>query len=328
MKDFILILVMLQSITSIKAQDKIQIYYNKDWKISVPSNYSFRRDANFDFVELVFNGEYKDYDKENRLIGDGVYIKGEKTGIHNTYFSDGKLKSSIEYIGNEFKIKELNSENEVLIKDGTGKFSIPFTARKKEGILKGEFKNYKKTGKWAYFDSEGKKTHEEIFKDDAFKYGTYFTPMGAIPALNKSEIFIMSIESIESFNINKTELTNLFKFFSTQTNCLRDSLSFGVRYPGGMKNLLTEIGRTIRYPAEARRNNIGGRVIVTITIDKEGQVKKYDITKSADRSLDIEALRVLQEFEDKWFPSVLKGQPFESTISIPVNFNGVVIKAR
>jgi TonB family protein len=321
MKGLILILTLLQSITYLRAQDKIQVYYDKDWKISLPNEFSSKREADFDFIELVFNGKYKDYDKENHLIGDGAYNKGEKTGIHNTYFSDGRLKSSIEYVGEEFTIKELNSENETLIKNGTGKFSIPFTIYKKEGVLKGEFKNYKKTGKWTYFDSLGIKTHEEIYKDDTFQKGTYFSPRGETALIKKREVFIKPNEFIESFDVNKMELTNLFGFFSTQTNSLRDSLSLGVRYPGGIKNLLKEINRMVRYPVEAFRSGIRGRVIVTITVDKKGLVKKYDITKSIDKSLDAESIRVLQLFEDKWFPSVLKGEPYESTISIPITFN-------
>lgn len=321
MKKYILIFALLRPVTCLIAQDKIQVYYDTEWMISLPNDHSYRRDANFDFIELVFDGGYKDYDKENHLIGEGSFNKGVKTGIHNTYFGDGKLKSSIQYVGEDFTIRELNSENETLIKDGTGKFSIPFTIYKKEGILKGEFKNYKKTGKWTYFDSEGKKSHEEIYKDDAFQKGTYFSPRGETALLKKREIFIKPNEFIESFDINKRELTNLFGFFSTQTNSVSDSLSLGVRYPGGMKNLLKEINRMVRYPVEAFRNGIRGRVIVTITVDQEGHVKKYDITKSVDKSLDAEAIRVLQLFEDKWFPSILKGQPYESTISIPITFN-------
>ena len=312
---------LLQPTSCLLAQVKIQVYYDKDWMISDSSDYSYRRDANFDFNELFFDGEYKDYDKEDHLIGDGSFNKGVKTGIHNTYLTDGKLKSSIEYEGDEFIIRELNSGNENFVKAGTGKFSIPFTIYKKEGILRGEFKNYKKIGKWTYTDSEGNKTHEEIYKDDTFQKGTYFSPRGETALLKKREIFIKPNEPIESFDINKKELTNLFEFFSIQTSSLSDSLSSGVRYPGGMKNLLKEVNRMVRYPVEAFRNGIRGRVIVTITVDKEGQVKKYDITKSVDKSLDAEGIRVLQLFEDKWFPSVLKGQPYESTISIPITWN-------
>jgi TonB family protein len=321
MKNCILILILLQSATYLCAHDKIQVYYDKDWKISLPNEFSYRRDVEFDFIELVFNGEYKDYDKENHLIGEGSYNKGIKTGIHNTYFMDGKLKSSIEYTGEEFTIRELNSENETFIKEGTGKFSIPFTIYKKKGILKGEFKNYNKTGKWTYFDSEGKKTHEEIYKENVFQRGIFFSERGENALLRKREVFINPNESIQSFDINKIVLRNLFGYFSTQKNSVVDSLSSRVRFPGGMKNLLEQVNRMIRYPVEAFRNGIRGRVIVTITVDKEGQVKKYDITKSVDKTLDTEAVRVLQLFEDKWFPSVLRGQPYESAISIPITFN-------
>jgi TonB family protein len=322
MKQCFLFLSLLQPISYLCAQDKIQVHYNKDWNISHSSDFAYRREANFDFTELVFNGEYKDYDKGDHLIGEGIYINGVKTGIHKTYFADGKLRSSIEYAGEEFIIRDLNSEhNEALIKDGTGKFHIPFTIYKKDGLLKGEFKNYKKTGKWTYFDSAGKKTHEEVYKDNAFQKGTFFSESGETALLKKREIFIKPNETIESFDIDKTAFNNLFAYFSTQKNSTSDSLSAGVRYPGGIKTLFKNINKMIKYPAAAHRNGIRGRIIVTITVDKDGKVKKYEITKSVEQSLDDEAVRVLQLFEDKWYPSVLRGQAYESPISIPISFN-------
>src|SRR5260221_6771952 len=93
----IIILKLMLSVSNAASQNVIQIYYDKDWKITSSDKYEFKREALFDFKDVCFNGEFKDYDKESHMIGKGIYTKGIKTGIHLTFFNDGTLKSSVEY---------------------------------------------------------------------------------------------------------------------------------------------------------------------------------------------------------------------------------------
>ncbi len=188
-------------------------------------------------------------------------------------------------------------------------------------VLEGEFKNNQKNGKWEYLDSHGNKTHEEIYKNGNFKKGSFFSVRGVTPMNKKRDIFLKPNEAIKSFDIDKDHLPNLFTYFSTIQNNAFDSLTVGIRYPGGSKNLQNSIYTRVKYPVAAFRNRIKGTVIVLITIDEEGNVKKYDILKSVHKSLDTEAIRVLELFRDKWFPALHNGKPYESKISIPITWS-------
>ena len=64
-------------------------------------------------------------------------------------------------------------------------------------------------------------------------------------------------------------------------------------FPGGMKALMDFIQKNVRYPEEARKNGIQGRVIVSVVIDGNGRVVDPVIMRSRYPALDEEALRIV-----------------------------------
>lgn len=64
-------------------------------------------------------------------------------------------------------------------------------------------------------------------------------------------------------------------------------------YPGGEDALMKYINDNIKYPTEAKNNNIQGRVIVRFVINQEGTVEDPTVIKSIHPLLDAEALRVV-----------------------------------
>ena len=91
------------------------------------------------------------------------------------------------------------------------------------------------------------------------------------------------------------------------------------QYPGGMKELMTFLGKNIQYPAEAHKNNIEGRVIVQFVVTKDGSVSDFKVIRSVHPLLDAEALRVLSTMS-KWTPGTQKGQPVNVKYIVPVGF--------
>lgn len=75
----------------------------------------------------------------------------------------------------------------------------------------------------------------------------------------------------------------------------------------------------VKYPDEAVKKGIQGRVSVEFVIDKDGSVIDAEVTKSADPLLDAEALRVVTA-SPKWKPAKVKGVTVRSSISIPIEF--------
>lgn len=75
----------------------------------------------------------------------------------------------------------------------------------------------------------------------------------------------------------------------------------------------------LKYPDEAVKKGIQGRVSVEFIVDKDGSVVDAEVTKGADPLLNAEALRVVTA-SPKWKPAKIKGVTVRSSISIPIEF--------
>ena len=90
-------------------------------------------------------------------------------------------------------------------------------------------------------------------------------------------------------------------------------------FPGGVDALFSFLLENIEYPEEARKEDIGGRVIVKFIIDESGMVKDAAIAKGIHPLLDNEALRVVHKLP-RFIPAEYDGKPKSSYFSLPINF--------
>ena len=90
-------------------------------------------------------------------------------------------------------------------------------------------------------------------------------------------------------------------------------------YPGGEEALKNEIAEKIKYPEEARKNGIQGKVFVTFVVDEQGAVSNVKIARGAEPSLDKEALRVINTLKT-WKPGKEKGKAVKVAFTVPINF--------
>lgn len=74
-----------------------------------------------------------------------------------------------------------------------------------------------------------------------------------------------------------------------------------------------------RYPPEAVRQGISGRVMVAFVVEKSGEVSQVEVTRPVHPLLDQEAVRVIGA-SPKWKPGEKKGEKVRVKISIPVYF--------
>ena len=90
-------------------------------------------------------------------------------------------------------------------------------------------------------------------------------------------------------------------------------------FPGGDLALRKYIASTVKYPAEAVNKGIQGKVYVTFTVAKDGNVADVKIARGVDPYLDKEALRVVNELP-RWKPGKQKGQAVNVQYTVPINF--------
>ena len=90
-------------------------------------------------------------------------------------------------------------------------------------------------------------------------------------------------------------------------------------FPGGMKEMLKFLQENVKYPENAMKNNVQGRVIVQFVIEKDGTPTEFKVLRSVDPDLDAEALRVLQTMP-KWKTGMQRGEVVRVKFTVPVSF--------
>lgn len=75
----------------------------------------------------------------------------------------------------------------------------------------------------------------------------------------------------------------------------------------------------MKYPKEAVKNGIQGRVLVDFVIDEKGKVRDVKVLKGVDPLLDDEAVRIISASPD-WKPGWLRGKKVKSRMSLYVEF--------
>ena len=90
-------------------------------------------------------------------------------------------------------------------------------------------------------------------------------------------------------------------------------------YPGGMEECMKFLSKNIKYPVEAHKNGIQGRVIVSFVITDEGDIEEPVVLRGVDPLLDAEALRVIQMMP-KWKPGKQRGKAVNVKFTLPVTF--------
>lgn len=91
------------------------------------------------------------------------------------------------------------------------------------------------------------------------------------------------------------------------------------KFPGGGAELMKYLSSNIKYPVEAHKAGIQGRVVVSFVVNKDGTVKDAKIVRSVDKSIDAEALRVISAMP-KWQPGYQDGKAVSVRYMVPVTF--------
>jgi TonB family protein len=91
------------------------------------------------------------------------------------------------------------------------------------------------------------------------------------------------------------------------------------QYPGGAKELMSYIARNLRYPVEAQKKGIQGKLFVRFIVTKSGKVEKAEVVRSVDPILDQEGLRVVNTLPD-WIPGEQNGKKVSVYYTLPIAF--------
>ena len=91
-------------------------------------------------------------------------------------------------------------------------------------------------------------------------------------------------------------------------------------FPGGMPALIEFLQTNIKYPKDAIKQDVGGRVMVMFVVETDGSISNVRVARKVFPSLDEEAVRVVKAMP-KWKPGKEKGRPVRVNFTLPVVFS-------
>ena len=113
---------------------------------------------------------------------------------------------------------------------------------------------------------------------------------------------------------------NAQKTVVSQTNQkVYDEVEQMPEYPGGMPAMIEFLQTNIKYPEDAVKQKVEGRVMVQFVVETDGSISDVHVAKQVFPSLDAEAIRVVQAMP-KWAPGREKGNVVRVKYNLPIVF--------
>lgn len=92
------------------------------------------------------------------------------------------------------------------------------------------------------------------------------------------------------------------------------------QFPGGVKALMEFINTNIKYPADALKESIQGKVYVSFNVYTNGEIIDVKVIRGLYPSMNAEAIRVVKLMPN-WIPGEIDGKPAKTLMRIPIVFS-------
>lgn len=186
-----------------------------------------------------------------------------------------------EFYANGFLRME-GSYSDVKLEVRTGKFKFyrPTGTIDYEGIYEENIPN----GEWRFYFPNGQLSSVEVYENGNRTKEDYFNEDGTV-LINKS----MGERLLPSFN-------------------------------GGYLLMSDYLKKNLHYPADAIKNKIAGKVVVSFWVGEDGTIASPKIEESLGESFDSEVIKMVSEMP-KWIPAKHHNRPAKQMYILPVTFS-------
>lgn len=308
--------------------------FTKDGKLIMTGNYA----------RGMKNGEFVFNYPSGKVEMQGQFVDNQRAGIWKYFYPNGQLKQEVKFVNESaFTIESYyDSTGNQLVKSGTGPWREEYRVYKysKSIITRGKLKNYLYDGDWTSTSSDGIVLLEEKYRNGKFVKGeardTTGRPLGIVQEAIPNKVIVpYQLAVMETFNyaygISGEDYPLLRKVlprkrFRTDSTAISNDIYTIVEesaFPScGMATFYNTVAAIIRYPPDARRMGIEGRVFVEFVIEADGSLSGLRVIKGIGKGCDEEALRALEIAAKQcaWNPGVQRGKPVRQRYTLPVIF--------
>lgn len=275
--------------------------------------------------EKILNGEYKIWFPNGQLNYSGAYKNNRKDGEFHMFDQKGSMVKQGVYqegklVAGEAVVHEIvydNPEKPAVFNHGEETLDAYMKHKSLEmerliNIETGKHIDLKfiidKTGKVANIESFSKLSDEEMRLLNSF-FGEMpeYKPATVEDVPVASTLILKLILSNEGLAIRPDS-----QYFTNQSKEFPE-------FPGGQNMLKSYLSTNLRYPIEAAKKKIQGKVFVAYTVTEDGIITNVKVVRGIDMYLDAEAVRVIKNMP-KWTPGKIDGKPVRVSLTAPINF--------
>lgn len=131
-----------------------------------------------------------------------------------------------------------------------------------------------------------------------------------------------AIAFLLTWNLSAQTESNVLEGDTTKTEVFY-KVDNTATFPGGFTKFYAYLGKNLRYPAEAKRLGVQGKVQVEFVIEATGEIRKESVrvVRGLHPSCDQEAIRLIKECP-KWNPAFVTtlNKNVPQKMVVPVSF--------
>ncbi len=90
-------------------------------------------------------------------------------------------------------------------------------------------------------------------------------------------------------------------------------------FKGGVQAFYAYVQKNLKYPSQAQRMGMEGRVFVEFVVGKDGRITDVKVLRGIGAGCDEEAVRVLKN-SPAWNPGKQRGRPVRQRMVLPITF--------
>ncbi|HTD40604.1 MAG TPA: energy transducer TonB [Mucilaginibacter sp.] len=90
-------------------------------------------------------------------------------------------------------------------------------------------------------------------------------------------------------------------------------------FPGGVDRFYQFLQYNVKYPAEAVKYKVQGKVFISFVVERDGSLTDIKILRGIGSGCDEEAVRVVS-ISPKWKPGIQNGRPVRVQYTMPISF--------
>jgi protein TonB len=124
-----------------------------------------------------------------------------------------------------------------------------------------------------------------------------------------------------STNTEKSDIFTLVEEMPMINRCAVRVMTEDEKKECTAKEMMNIIAENIKYPAQAKKDNISGIVYVAFVIDEFGNVTNVEVLKGTNELLDKEAVKAVKATNGSWIAGKQDGKNVKVKYTVPIKFS-------